>query len=257
MPSSPNFEFLKAYDPQLVRLGSLAERYFADDPNTCLIKLRQFGEVLAQLTAAKIGLYAEPEEKQIELLRRLRDRGILRGETERLFHELRKAGNDANHGLAGSQRTALSGLKYARALGIWFHRVFSRDRAFDPGPFIPPPDPAVETQALKAELEQLRQEVHASLSSVAAAQALAQAEAQRRLAAEELAQEVEAKIQEVQNHLLQIQSQGATSSQQTIQQAIAQAQVAESQTNLDERETRRLIDAQLRAAGWEVDSTLR
>lgn len=227
--SSLNFEFLKIYDPQLVRLGGLAERYFADDPNTCLIKLRQFGEVLAQLTAAKVGLYADPEEKQIELLRRLRDRGIVKGDTDRLFHELRKAGNDATHGLAGNQRTALSGLKYARALGIWFHRVFSKNRAFDPGPFIPPPDPAIETQTLKAELKRLRQEVYASLSSAAAAQALAQAEAQRRSDAEELTQESAAKVHEVQNHLLQIQSQAAASSQQTLQQAIAQAQVAESQ----------------------------
>jgi type I restriction enzyme R subunit len=45
-------------------------------------------------------------------------------------------------------------------------------------------------------------------------------------------------------------------SQQTVQQIIAQAQVAEAQINLDERETRRLIDAQLRAAGWKVDSEL-
>lgn len=206
MPPSPNFEFLKAHDPQLVRLGSLVERYFADDPNTCLIKLRQFGEVLAQLTAAKIGMYADPEEKQIELLRRLRDRGVLKGETDRLFHELRKAGNDATHGLAGNQRTALSGLKYARALGIWFHRVFSGDHAFNPGPFIPPVDPATETQALKAELEQLRQEVYTNLSSAEAAQALAQAEAQRRWEAEKLVREAEAKVQEVQNHLVQIQS---------------------------------------------------
>jgi len=33
MPASPNFEFLQVHDPQLARLGSLAERYFADDPN--------------------------------------------------------------------------------------------------------------------------------------------------------------------------------------------------------------------------------
>lgn len=50
-----NFTFLAAHDPQLVRLGSLAERYFKDDPGTCLIKLRQFGELLAQLTAAIAG----------------------------------------------------------------------------------------------------------------------------------------------------------------------------------------------------------
>ena len=48
---SANFGYLGSHDAQLVRLGGLAERYFKDDPNTCLIKLRQFGELLAQLTA--------------------------------------------------------------------------------------------------------------------------------------------------------------------------------------------------------------
>ena len=50
---SANFDFLAKHDPQLVRLGGLAERYFKDDPSTSLIKLRQFGELLAQLTAAR------------------------------------------------------------------------------------------------------------------------------------------------------------------------------------------------------------
>ncbi|PSB27054.1 N-6 DNA methylase [Stenomitos frigidus] len=254
MASSPNFEFLHAHDAQLVRLGSLAEWYFADDPNTCLIKLRQFGEVLAQLTAAKVGLYVDAEEKQVNLLRRLRDRGVLKGEVDRLFHELRKAGNDATHELAGNQRTALSGLKYARALGIWFHRVFTHDRTFDPGSFIPPPEPHVETQALKAELAQLRKEVYASLSKVDAAEALAQAEAQRRLEAEALAQEAAAQVQAFQTRLAQVQTQADRASEQELKQTIAQAQVAETHVSLDERETRRLIDAQLRAAGWDVDS---
>jgi hypothetical protein len=69
--TSANFGFLGQHDAQLVRLGALAERYFRDDPNTCLIKLRQFGEVLAQLVAAKAGLYRSPEEPQADLLRRL------------------------------------------------------------------------------------------------------------------------------------------------------------------------------------------
>lgn len=56
---SANFGFLGQHDAQLVRLGALAERYFRDDPNTCLIILRQFGEVLAQLAAAKAGAEAE------------------------------------------------------------------------------------------------------------------------------------------------------------------------------------------------------
>jgi type I restriction enzyme R subunit len=34
-------------------LGILAERDFADDPNTALLKLRQLAELLAQLAATK------------------------------------------------------------------------------------------------------------------------------------------------------------------------------------------------------------
>jgi hypothetical protein len=40
-----NFGFLAKHDVQLMRLGALAERYFGDDPNTTLIKLRQFAEL--------------------------------------------------------------------------------------------------------------------------------------------------------------------------------------------------------------------
>lgn len=42
-----NFAHLEGHDAQLVRLGMLAKRYFADDPNTALLKLRQMAELLA------------------------------------------------------------------------------------------------------------------------------------------------------------------------------------------------------------------
>ena len=48
-----NFDMLRAYEAQLWRLGALAERYFAEDPNTSLLKLRQLSELLAQSTAQK------------------------------------------------------------------------------------------------------------------------------------------------------------------------------------------------------------
>ncbi|MEA2961572.1 MAG: type restriction enzyme subunit [Alphaproteobacteria bacterium] len=59
-----NFGFLAKHDAQLARLGALAERYFGDDPNTSLMKLRQFAELLAQLTAAKTGQLTKPDESQ-------------------------------------------------------------------------------------------------------------------------------------------------------------------------------------------------
>jgi type I restriction enzyme, R subunit len=46
---SLNFEFLRPHEPLLVKLGAAAERYCFEDPNVSLFKLRQFGELLAQM----------------------------------------------------------------------------------------------------------------------------------------------------------------------------------------------------------------
>lgn len=136
-PTSANFAFLVAHDPLLDHLGALAERYFADDSSTCLLKLRQFGEVLAQRTAAVAGLYASTEESQVDLLARLRDHGLLPREVGDLFHGLRKAGNAAAHDIKGDHGEALYQLRMAWQLGMWFHRTIKKDRAFKPGPFVP------------------------------------------------------------------------------------------------------------------------
>ncbi len=53
---SSNVAHLRRYDEQLFRLGSLAERYFREDPNTALLKLRQLGELLAQQVASRFGV---------------------------------------------------------------------------------------------------------------------------------------------------------------------------------------------------------
>lgn len=252
--ASPNFGFLASQDSQLVRLGTLAERYFADDPNTCLIKLRQFGELLAQLVAANVGMYKVDGERQIELMRRLRDRGILKPNVYKFFNELRLAGNDANHAFGGNHRTALSNLKYAHNLGIWYYRTRTKDRNFNPGMFVPPPNPKQETRALKEELDKLQKELNASRSEAELAQIQAQQEAQLRVSAEELAKEAEAAKVEALNHLATIQATAETQSPQIIKETIQEAQIAGDKVDIDERETRRLIDAQLREAGWEADS---
>lgn len=70
LPISANFAFLAEHDPQIVRLGALAERYFRDDPATSLIKMRQFGETLAQLAAAKAGMFRDIQEGQADVIRR-------------------------------------------------------------------------------------------------------------------------------------------------------------------------------------------
>lgn len=95
-----NFAFLQKVEPQVYRLGLLAERYFVEDPNTCQIKLRQLSELTAQLTASRFGLVVEPSDNFADLLRRLKFECSLPREVGELFHSLRIAGNQAAHGSA-------------------------------------------------------------------------------------------------------------------------------------------------------------
>jgi type I restriction enzyme R subunit len=68
-----NFSRLEQHDEQqLLRLGMLAEKYFAEDPNIYLLKLRQLVQLLARLVTARTGQLVAPEENQYDLLRRLR-----------------------------------------------------------------------------------------------------------------------------------------------------------------------------------------
>lgn len=91
----------------------IAEKYFPDDPNTSLLKLRQLAELLAQLIASKIGLFISADESQYELLRRLQDNGILPREIAQLFAEVRRAGNAASHEMTRDHGRALATMKIA------------------------------------------------------------------------------------------------------------------------------------------------
>jgi len=266
---SGNFGFLKAHDAQLVRLGALAERYFHDDPNTCLIKLRQFGELLAQLIAAKTGLYQVQgrEEAQSDLLRRLRFERVMPSEVADLFHSLRIFGNKAAHGTEGTLADALNALKYARQAAIWFHRTFGDDPSFVAGPFQPPTAPADAAAPIRAELERLKKDLLASQSEAEqarfaaeehararqTAEERARQEAEERVTWEQLAKEAEQQKQALRERLNAFQR-VAEARPVNIPQLIAKAESAAQKIDLDESATRQLIDQQLRARGWDADT---
>jgi type I restriction enzyme R subunit len=180
MPTS-NFAFLSGHDPQLVQLGLLAERYFRDDPGTAIFKLRQFAELLCKLIAAHHAFYQGERETFEETLRRLSFERILPKEAGDIFHALRKAGNRAAHEVKGSYGDALSALKFARQLGIWFHRTYGKKADFKPGPFIPPPEPIDATDVLKKEIDDLRRRVAESEDAASKARREAEEHAQARI----------------------------------------------------------------------------
>jgi type I restriction enzyme, R subunit len=258
--TASNFAHLDAHDAQLVRLGMLAERYFADDPNTTLLKLRQLAELLAQMVASRFGEYKAQSETQMDLLSRLQSDGVLPREIAQLFGQVRRTGNAANHEILGDHRTALATLRITWQLGVWYHRTFA-DASFKSGPFLPPTSPANESDSLRDELTALRN-------------AVAEYEATHRDTTERLAV-TEAMLREAQNDqsfweqlaLETEQAKAALEAKLSAQQALALAQPRAARTaisaaaasaasiiELDEADTRKLIDDQLRQVGWTVES---
>lgn len=264
-----NFGFLASRSPKLHNLARLAERYFADDPSTALIKLRQFGEVLALQFAAYLNVELHPRANQAEIITALRDEGNLNRQAIEIFHKIRKIGNDATHKFVGTHAEALTTLQIARALGLYYYHL-TVDKSFNPGPFIPPADPKKQAAAVAEELAELKKQLEAAQLEKAQLQALAadvaakaaQAEAQALIAAEEkaaweaLASESEQKLSEEKRQqeflLEQLRTQAAAKPQEELNKDKTAA--GDLKLQLDEQATRAMIDDQLRQAGWDADT---
>ena len=255
-----NFACLRGQDDQLERLGMLAEKYFPDDPNTSLLKQRQFAELMAQQVASRVGVYKEWDENQHDLLRRLESQGVLQRDVAQLFHQIRRTGNDANHDLKGDHRAALNSLKMCWQLGVWFHRAF-KNRTYKSGPFIPPVPPKDESGELRVELDRLAKALtEYQAAHQGAVQQLQATESQLKAARNEqsfwehMAAEADQAKAALEQRLAEQQAVAVAQPRQDIERLVAAADVAAQAVELDEATTRKIIDQQLRDAGWEVDS---
>jgi type I restriction enzyme R subunit len=273
MPASPqpasNFAFLTQADPLLAQLGASAERYCTADPNACLLKLRQFGEAVAQHVAAVHGLDAGDATRQADLLGEIRRRQLLDGDVIDMLHMLRVQGNAGVHNFEVESREATAALRIARQLGIWFHRAFRNPGAhFRPGPFVVPVFTSYVDSARRqaAEMARLQSDLQTAQDQVAqerqhrlTAQAEAATQVQERQIWEQLAQAEEAerkRLEAVFDSEVQRIRETAAATPGRPAAGVGQAMaLATSAIALDEAETRALIDRQLRDAGWEVDST--
>lgn len=273
-----NFEFLAKHDPLFLQLARGAEAAFVPDPAVTAIKLRQLGEAFAKHAAAAAGVYAGPKTSQLEVLRALERGRIIEGNAQALFHLLRAEGNQATHEFVADHKTALDLLKAARQLAVWFHRTFGGARGFKPGPFVNPPDPDAARREAEQEVARLRAELQERDEKLKLKEALAEAEIEAREKAEAAAAAAEAERAEWESFAAateaelsqrqaafqaQVETQQAEvasgPSQPAAEQQIRQAaEKAEAALDLSEAETRLLIDAQLRQAGWAADTeTLR
>lgn len=270
MATSSNFNFLEAHDAQFARLGLLAERYFHDDAPAALIKLRQLAEYLAKDVAARHALLPAVNVTFDDALRAVKVRGVMPREVADLFYHLKKVGNAAAHENAGTPGEVLTALKVARSAAIWFHRTYGNAPTFTPGPFVPPAPPVDATAALQEEVHKLRQQIRASADAEAKAKLARQEAEAERLAALHLVEEREQEKAFWEQYAAETEA-GLHAAEAALKDAQRAAEAAPAQQldllaefaarqagniELDEATTRVLIDDQLRAAGWTVDSVL-
>ena len=274
MSFTSNFEFLKQHDGLLFRLAETAERCYASDPNTSLIKMRQLGEALAQNIAARVGVDYGKSVKQIDLLNELEYTLKLADNVKDAFHTIRKLGNIANHEyISSSHRDALKCMQVGCALSGWYHVTFGGDKAkgFKFKAFVKPVDPSAYVRELEEKLDTLKIESQRSSDRLLVVEKLNKVTEEKataeKLRADSMAEEKaiwESLAQEQEHTIGELSQQAEDTNAQYIsdfatlekdkQTAIIQ-QVEQSNFLLDEESTRILIDQQLNEAGWQADTT--
>jgi type I restriction enzyme R subunit len=264
--ASVNFGFLEKVDPLLVKYGAFAERYVFEDPDTALIKLRQLIEGLANYTAIYIGLDTYDGISLSDLISSFRSKGVITPEVADLWHSIRIKGNAAAHsGKQYSQSEALTYLKHARILAVWFFKSFGKDPNFRPGPFVPPEAPKDASAELSEELSILKAEMHAKVSELEKAKLIAKDYEDKASkayadmeAAMSLAEETESKLkkerEEFDKRLEEARAIADAQSDAEIVELVKEAHEAAQKIDLSEADTRKIIDRQLRDAGWEADT---
>lgn len=276
--SGSSFSFLAVHGPLYLRLATVAERALALDPSLTLLKLRQLSEAFARHAAARAGLIGDKRdssESQLDLLRILEQRGIVKDQVAEIFHALRRVGNRAAHDFTGSHQEAIDALRLAYRLSCWFHRTFGDANArltFKPTAYVPPEDPTAKLRQLEDAAAIASAAAEAHKSNAEAAHKALEAEAERRAEQATLLKAAEAErtqwealahsfeddlkkaAAEQAKVIATLVAEAAKAPVQEEKFVVAQSITATVQTELDEQETRILVDAQLRAAGWQVDT---
>ncbi|UUE08794.1 type I restriction-modification system endonuclease [Dickeya zeae] len=259
-----NFDFLKGVNDFIYAIACAAENNYPDDPNTTLVKMRIFGEA----TAKHLGLLLDipPCENQHDLLRELGKIAFVDDNILSIFHKLRRIGNQAVHEYHNDLDDAQMCLRLGFRLALWYYRLVTKDYDFPVPVFVLPEHSSdryhQEVLALKQQLEQQAQEKahnHAEL----------EAQQQKLVALNGYIAILESKQQETEAQSkariaaleAQLAEKNAELAKQTEQERKAYHKEITDQAikrtlDLSEEESRFLIDAQLRKAGWEADSKI-
>lgn len=228
---SKNFEYLRETNPELADLAGFAEKYVHSDPASALVKLRLFGENLVADFFQNYAIPREPRSGFLDFLRNSTFEKIVPPVILNKLHTVRIQGNRAAHGNLDASRSVrpMETLREAFDLGKWF----------------------MLTVHQKADVAGLEFE-----EPIADAESTVPSERRSQRALQELATQ-EAQMQEVLAELeaVRLRAESAEKTLEEQQSILTEANRAANVLQFDEVTTRRrLIDAMLVQAGWDVGS---
>ena len=212
-----NFSFLEKQFPILEKLGSLAETYLYSDPNSCLIKLGTMAENMVQ-TMFALDKIAQPayDNTHANRIQIMKQEGLLPREIGDIFYALRTTRNKAVHSAYDSFEDCCALLEMAHTLCVWFMQTYG-DWNYEPVAFVLPRDTRGNhdfDRLLKEKEELLNRISSLELSGIRTEQ-----------------------VPEI-----------------TLHERLRHSKKAVNNIRMSEKETRYLIDEQLRKVGWEADT---
>lgn len=265
-----NFEFLKEHSPIFFQLAQNSERYFTSDPNTTLVKLRQLCEALAKDIATRIGIdFDKKDTSQADLLYLLSKDKYVDSQILELFKIIRLDGNTAAHEFETNHGEAIKGLRIVRDICIWYHKNFGdKTKSFVISKFQTPKDPSLNLQSLEDKIRNLTAQLSTVNDTITVKDELAKLEEQKKEEYRELAEIMDEEARQLSSEL-EAQEKLIIKERDEFEQKITELQLQlleNKHMNVkferpkltvyqpDEKETRILIDEQLKKAGWLVDT---
>ena len=233
---SLNFEPLRAVFPDLANMGGYAEHYAHSDPESSLVKLRNFAERVVDHVYTAQKLVRAPQSNFVDLLNNSSFRMVATDLVLDKLHLLRKLGNRAAHGEGVQAADAALCVREAWQLARWLHVTFLAGKPTDFADFKVPPAEGIDSKAeIKRKAKALAEENALKEERLKQAlQELADLRAAEKAATPAAPPQADPPLQAL------------------TQQREASAAVA-AQLRFSEDNTRKvLIDRDLRLAGWDV-----
>ena len=235
--TSINFEMLRSQWPELADLGARAELYVHSDPESCLVKLRNYLELVVRWLYRHERLEQGYRASLYDLIQDDVFQNVMPNAVLLKMDALRIHGNRAAHGDRIKPGDALWLLQEAFYIGGWVFLTYGNGTKEALGKYTQPETPKADTSHLTKRELQKKQE-------------------QLEQAKKELEEAQQQQISMLQ--ALKLEKERADEFQQRMEELRQKNDHVANVLELDEAATRRhLIDSQLIAAGWDVGENLK